>query len=66
MKETKMQDSERLTMTIPELAKVLGISRSTCYSLAQQNKLPVPVIKLGERRLVVSRRCVDELLSANQ
>lgn len=60
-----MQDSERLTLNLPELAKILGISKGNCYSLAQQGRLPVPIIKLGERRMVVSRRCVEALLSGN-
>ena len=55
-------ETKRLTLNLPELAKKLGISRGSCYSLAQQGKLPVPVIKLGDRRMVVSRRSVEELL----
>ena len=54
-----------LTMTIPEVAKSLGISRGTCYSLARRGLLPVPVIKLGEKRMVVSRRALERLLSGN-
>lgn len=58
-----MQNSERLTLNLPELAKILGISKGNCYSLAQQNRLPVPVIKLGTRRMVVSWKAVENLLS---
>ena len=57
--------TENLTMTIPEVAKALGISRGTCYALARQGLLPVPVIKLGEKRMVVSRRALERLLSGN-
>lgn len=59
-----MPDNERLTMTIPEVAKVLGISRNLCYELAKRNELPVPLIKLG-RRMVLSRKAVEALLSGN-
>lgn len=52
----------RLTMTIPEFAAATGCSRNLAYSLARQDKLPVPVIKLGAKRLVVSRRAVERLL----
>ena len=55
--------SESLTVTIPEVAKALGISRGTCYSLARRGQLPVPVIKLGGKRMVVSRRALDRLLA---
>ncbi len=57
-------EGERLTLSIPEAAKVLGISRGLAYDLARRDKLPVPVIKLG-RRLVLSRRAVEALLSGN-
>ena len=58
-------ETERLTLNLPELAKKLGISRGSCYSLAQQGKLPVPIIKLG-RRMVVSKKSVEEILSGRQ
>ncbi len=54
-----------LTMNIPEVAEALGISRGTCYTLARQGLLPVPVIKLGGKRMVVSRRALERLLSGN-
>ena len=57
-----MQDNERLTLTIPEFAAATGISENLAYSLARQDKLPVPVIHLGEKRMVVSRRAVLKLL----
>jgi predicted DNA-binding transcriptional regulator AlpA len=48
-------------ITIPELGGLLGISVSHCYELAARDELPVPVIRLGRRR-VVSRRAVEDLL----
>ena len=61
-KRMTQEYDDRLTMTIPEFAAVTGCSRNLAYLLARQNKLPVPVIKLGARRLVVSRRAVERLL----
>jgi len=55
-------ENERLTMTIPEFAEATGISRNLAYSLARQDKLPVPVIHLGGKRMVISRRAVERLL----
>lgn len=55
-------DNESLIITIPSAAKVLGISRGLAYQLARQDKLPVPVIRLG-RRMVLSRKAVERLLS---
>lgn len=57
--------NDSLTMTIPEVAKALGISRGLAYCLARQDKLPVKVIKLG-RRLVLSRRAVESLLESGK
>ena len=57
-------ESEQLTMTIPEAAKVFGISRGLAYDLAKRDELPVRVIKLG-RRMVLSRKAVEALLSGN-
>ena len=57
-----MENNERLTMTIPEFAKATGCSRNLAYLLARQNRLNVPVIFLGDKRMVVSRKAVLALL----
>ena len=53
------------TMTIDELARQLKINRSTAYERARLNDLPIPVIRIG-RRLMVSRRAYDALMSAQK
>ena len=58
-------ENEKLTMSIPEFAMLTCCSKGLAYSLARQNKLPVPVIFLGEKRMCVSRSAVLALLSAN-
>ena len=60
-----MQENERLTMSIPEFARVCSISRGLAYDLARRDALPIPVIKLG-RRMVLSRRAVEALLKAGK
>lgn len=57
--------ADSLTMTIPEVAKALGISRGLAYDLARRNELPVPVIRLG-KRMVLSRKAVEALLEADK
>lgn len=59
-----MENSERLTMTIPEFAEVSGISKNLAYSLAKQDRLGVKVIHLG-KRMVLSRKAVLALLEGN-
>jgi len=51
----------RLTLNIEDVARLLGINRSTAYELVRRNEFPVPVIRLG-RRMVVSRQAVEKLL----
>jgi excisionase family DNA binding protein len=59
-----MHESESLaarTYSVPEAARLLGISERFGYELARRNELPVPVISLG-RRMVVSRAALDAVL----
>ena len=57
-------ENNKLTISVAEAAEMLGISRNLGYSLARQGKLS-GVIKLGQKRMVVSRKVVDALLVAN-
>ena len=59
-------NAESLTMTIPEVARALRISRGLAYELARRNELPVRVLKLGEKRMVVARKALEDLLSNRQ
>ena len=53
--------AERLTMTVEEAGEALGISRATAYMLAKTGG--IPVIRLGERRLVVPIKQLERLLN---
>lgn len=50
---------ERLTITVEEAARLLGISRAFAYLLVARNELPS--LKLG-RRVVIPRRALERLL----
>jgi predicted DNA-binding transcriptional regulator AlpA len=54
----------RRTLDIPEVAALLGISSASAYALARQNRLPVPVIRVG-KRLLVSRVAVEQLIQGS-
>jgi len=56
-----MQTSERLTINLPEFARLAGISKNQAYKLATTNSLGVPVIRLG-KRIVLPRRAAMALL----
>jgi excisionase family DNA binding protein len=45
-----LEKNERLCITVPEAAKLLGISRNFAYDLVRRHKLPV--IELGKRKLI--------------
>jgi excisionase family DNA binding protein len=51
------------TLTIPEVARRLGIGRSLAYDLARRNQIP-GVIRLG-RRLLVKRAALDQWLATD-
>lgn len=51
---------ERLTLSIPETAKILGIGRNLCYDRVKTGE--IPVIKIG-RRLLVPRAALEKLLA---
>ncbi len=53
-------DATRLTLTVEEAARVLGISRTLAYEAARSGDLPT--VRIG-RRLLVSKSAIDQLLS---
>ncbi len=59
--QTVAKASERQALSLEEVFRILGINRTTGYQLARQDRLPVPVLRIGRRRLV-SKRAVDAVL----
>jgi excisionase family DNA binding protein len=52
-------EDKRLTLSVEEAAKVLGIGRNLCYDRVKTGE--IPAIKIG-RRLLVPRRALEKLL----
>ena len=52
MKKVEDRDGRRRTLTIPEAAEKLGISRNSAYAAAARGELPL--IRVGKRLLVPS------------
>ena len=52
----------RLTLSVAEVALMLGVGQSTVYDSIRRGDFPVPVIRVGARQLV-SRAALLELLS---
>jgi excisionase family DNA binding protein len=55
---------ERLTYTVDEVAKILGLSRSKTYDLVAQGE--IPVVPLAARRRLIARLTVEQLLADGQ
>lgn len=51
--------TEKLTFTVEEAGKLLGISRALAYEMARTGKLPT--LRFG-KRLVVPKKAVENML----
>jgi excisionase family DNA binding protein len=49
------------TLSLPEAAEVLGISRHTLYSLAKSDASPIPILRFGKRYCVPTARLLEFL-----
>lgn len=53
---------DKLTYTVAEAAKVLGIGRNTAYEAVRAGE--IPVVKIG-KRLLVPVKALESMLSTN-
>ena len=53
----------RLTYTVEEAAKLLGIGRGLAYEMVRDGSLPS--LRLGQRRILVPRGALEALLRAS-
>lgn len=56
-------DNKRLTYTVPEVAKLLGLSTSSAYKAVKCGQ--IPSLTFGGR-IVVPRRAIDEMFLLDQ
>ena len=56
-------DKEKLTLTVDETAKCLGIGRNSAYEAIARGE--IPVIRVG-KRLLVPKAALETLLAAGQ
>jgi excisionase family DNA binding protein len=54
-----LQSTERLTLTVVEAGRKLGLSRMTAYVAAKNGQ--IPTIRIG-RRILVPRAALERLL----
>ena len=59
-KEPNVTEQLKLTMTVEEAGRMLGISRGLAYELVARGE--IPSLRLG-RRIVVPRRALEAMVS---
>ena len=60
---TNLNEKQRATLDLQEVAKRLGISRGTAYAAAARGELPT--IRIG-KRILVPRAALDSLLGESR
>lgn len=56
-------EEKRLTITVEEAGRILGISRGLAYQMAREKR--IPTIRFG-KRIVVPKWAIDHLLQEPQ
>jgi excisionase family DNA binding protein len=64
MTRNDSQSSERLCLSVIEAARLLGVSRNTAYQMVRLGQLPI--IKCGQRRLLVPRAAFSRMLEGGE
>ena len=59
---TRNDDNACFVYSVEAAARALRIGRTLAYELIRRGDFPVPVIRLGARRIVIPRAPLDELL----
>jgi len=52
-------EEQRLCISVPEAARMLGVSRNFCYELVKQKQ--IPVIRFG-KRILIPKIALEKLL----
>jgi excisionase family DNA binding protein len=55
----RVDEEQRLCISVPEAARMLGVSRNFCYDLVKQKQLPV--IRFG-KRILIPKIALEKLL----
>jgi excisionase family DNA binding protein len=62
-KKRQLEDGERLCVTVPEAAKMIGISRNHAYEMVKTHQLPV--IRFG-KRIVIPKALLKKMLEKGE
>ena len=59
MLKEDLTDKYGATMTIPDLAEVLHVTKGCIYNKISQDKFEIPIIKVGGRNVALTNDVVD-------
>jgi excisionase family DNA binding protein len=59
-KKDYLESDETLCISVTAAARLLGVSRNTAYAMVKMGQLPV--IRCGQRRLVVPKAALSRML----
>ena len=54
--------SNKMTVTVEEMAELIGVSRSVAYQLVKEKDFPV--IRVSERRLIIPIKSLESWLES--
>lgn len=57
-----MMIANKMTVTVEEMAELIGVSRSVAYQLVKEKDFPV--IRVSERRLIIPIKSLESWLAS--
>jgi excisionase family DNA binding protein len=54
------------TLTVKEVARKLGLSMTTLYSMVRENRFPVRPLPLPQRKLLFSKVAIDRFVETGR
>lgn len=64
LKRSDFMAIERLTYSVVEVAKMLGIGRNLAYQLVQDGK--IDSFRIGDKRILIPKAVLEKFLSPNK
>jgi excisionase family DNA binding protein len=58
--------TEKPTLTVREVAELLGLHPQTIYTMVNERRFPVRPLQLAKRKILFSRTAIERLLETNR
>lgn len=60
VEESKVQDKKKITLTVNEVAELIGVSTSTVYTMTRLNEIPHKKVR---GRILFHRKTIEQWLT---